>query len=718
VSEKAASADQFIDRALRWFGEANPLRLKSAWERGERLVELICASRTLLILDGLEPLQHPPGPMEGRLKDPALEALLKGLAERNAGLCVVTTREPVCELASYSRQAVPRIDLRRLDPQMGAALLRRIGVRGAEEELEEASKDYQGHALALTLLGTYLRDRHQGDVQRKGTVKLLQGHPERARHARSVMASYENWFAEEKDWAALNVLRLMGLFDRPADAAALQALRAHPIPGLSDALAEGDEERLVQAAQRLHSARLVNPEIRESRLVSMDAHPLVREYFADCLQEDFADAMKEGHRCLYEHLKESAKELPETLEEMMPLFQAVAHGCRAGLHQEVSDDVYLGRICRRDEFFAQYKLGASSADLAAVSNFFEHPWDRPSGNLTQARQSSLLSQAGFCLRALGRLSEAAEPMRAGLEGAKKQEDWKNAAARAGNLSELHLTLGDLPQAVDDARHSVELADRSKDAFEKRSKRTALADGLHQCGDLAQARSLFQQAEQMLKKEQPQDPLLYSLAGFRYCDLLLGGCEALAWTPPAPQPESAPSRPQALTRCREVRERAAQTLELMIQQEWLLDIALDHLTLGRTFLLEAVLEAPSPDLLSPAQHHLDRAVTGLREAGQQNHMPRGLITRAQLRRVQLQQTRDETFAQQAQQDLNEAAQIASRGPMPLFQADIHLEQSRLHHAQGNLDAARQALSQVRELIQKHGYHRRDAELEAAEEAVRL
>ena len=146
---------------------------------------------------------------------------------------------------------------------------------------------------------------------------------------------------------------------------------------------------------------------------------------------------------------------------------------------------------------------------------------------------------------------------------------------------------------------------------------------------------------------------------------------------------------------------------------MLSIALHHLILGRTYLLEAALDAPSTGLLSPAQHHLDRAVTGLREAAQQDEMPRGLIAGAQLHRFQFQQSGDESFAQQSKQDLDEAAQIASRGPTPLFQADIYLEQSRLHHAQGNLDQARQSLSKARELIQKHGYHRRDAELEAME-----
>jgi len=52
-------------------------------------------------------------------------------------------------------------------------------------------------------------------------------------------------------------------------------------------------------------------------------------------------------------------------------------------------------------------------------------------------------------------------MQAGLETAVKRLDWKNAAIRAGNLSELELLLGDLAAAIDDAERSVGFADNSE-----------------------------------------------------------------------------------------------------------------------------------------------------------------------------------------------------------------------------------------------------------------
>ena len=56
----------------------------------------------------------------------------------------------------------------------------------------------------------------------------------------------------------------------------------------------------------------------------------------------------------------------------MPLFAAVLHGCQAGKHQEVLDEVYRQRIARTNEYFSVKKLGAIGADLSALSGFFDY----------------------------------------------------------------------------------------------------------------------------------------------------------------------------------------------------------------------------------------------------------------------------------------------------------------------------------------------------------
>ena len=61
TSGDTSSADEFLDAALIWFGDPDP-RIGTAWEKGERLAKLVAHRRTLLVLDGLEPLQNPPWP--------------------------------------------------------------------------------------------------------------------------------------------------------------------------------------------------------------------------------------------------------------------------------------------------------------------------------------------------------------------------------------------------------------------------------------------------------------------------------------------------------------------------------------------------------------------------------------------------------------------------------------------------------------------------------
>jgi NACHT domain len=138
VSGETSSADEFLDAALHWFGDPDP-RLGTAWEKGERLARLVGHRRTLLILDGLEPLQNPPGAQGGRLREPSLQALLRELAAFNKGLCVITTRTPVADVADYEGTSVLRRDLEHLSSDAGAKLLGALGAKGSETELRSAS---------------------------------------------------------------------------------------------------------------------------------------------------------------------------------------------------------------------------------------------------------------------------------------------------------------------------------------------------------------------------------------------------------------------------------------------------------------------------------------------------------------------------------------------------------------------------------------------------
>ena len=126
---------------------------------------------------------------------------------------------------------------------------------------------------------------------------------------------------------------------------------------------------------------------------------------------------------------------------------------------------------------------------------------------------------------------------------------------------------------------------------------------------------------------------------------------------------------------------------------LLDIALDHLTLARVTLYRATLAPQPPAAITNL--HLAPALDGLRQAGMSDYLPKALLTAAHWQAL----AGDDAAARR---HLDEAQQIAERGPMPLYLADVHLHRARLFR-----DPSELALAQT--LIEQHGYGRRHEEL---------
>ncbi len=117
---------------------------------------------------------------EGRVREPSLQALLRELAAFNTGLCVITTRTPVADIADHERSSALRCNLEQLSNDAGAKLLRALGVKGQEAELRSASAEFSGHCLALTLLGSYLTDAYNGDIRAKMQRDLARVNAERS----------------------------------------------------------------------------------------------------------------------------------------------------------------------------------------------------------------------------------------------------------------------------------------------------------------------------------------------------------------------------------------------------------------------------------------------------------------------------------------------------------------------------------------------------------
>ena len=286
TKERATSAENFLDWAV------GKLRLTldttSASTKGEAIAAALADRRTLLVLDGVEPLQHGPGSQMGQLKDPGLRALLRRFAQMPSrmtqGMILLTSRLAIKDIGKWKGSVAPVRDLEQLSDQAGAALLRDNGVWGTDAQLREAAHNFGGHPLALALLATLLKETQHGDVRRRDHIRGVLADAENPGHdhARRVMESYEKerLSGEPVLSATMNI---MGLFDRPADGASLRALRAPVIEGLTDLIVGLSDEDWQRGVSRLRDARLLAP-MNPAEPNTIDAHPLVRDWFGERLR--------------------------------------------------------------------------------------------------------------------------------------------------------------------------------------------------------------------------------------------------------------------------------------------------------------------------------------------------------------------------------------------------------------------------------------------------
>ncbi len=724
TKERATSADQFLNWAIEKL--AIKIETTSATAKGEAIAEEIGKRRILLVLDGCEPLQHGLDRQQGELKDQGLRALLRRLASMPPsdphGLVVLTSRLAIQDVGRWKASGAPVVDVSALSDEAGAALLRDNGVWGTDKELLRASYDFGGHALALGLLASYLKEKHFGDVRRRDRIRAWLENDDNARHdhARRVMESYESEWLVKKP-TEHSIMYLIGLFDRPAAADCLAALRQDPaVEVLARKLSQLDEGSWQVAIARLREARLLLP-INPLLPDALDAHPLVREWFGERLKKTNEAAWKRMHGRLFDYLCSVTNEGDApTLEDITPLYQALAHGCRAGRYEEALK-VFGERICRLGSFskyhvfYSMRILGAVGSDLAAISWFFEDPYSTPASALPDSDKGWILNIAAIRLRAQGRLTEALPALQAALRIALKESDsGTGAIVRSTNLSEAQLLAGQISDAVKTAERSLEYAKKSNNRSQIMVRRTVLASALHAAGRREQAEGLFEISDQEQSQVDDLYTILFSLRGYLYCVLLLE----------KGQFDRAMSR-------------ATKTLAWSQMNGWLLEVALDNLTLGRAHFglaLSQRFDARRGAGVRAARLSLNASVDGFRKSSSNNHIPEALLSRAALSRCL-----GDWIG--SYRDIEDVEEIAEPGPMKLFLCDLALERARVALAEAEAfaplngliqdgppapvvpDAAEIArlkeeatrqLAVAADYIRTCGYHRRDealAELQA-------
>ncbi len=724
TKENLVSADLFVSTALVWLGDESPPSL-NLWARGLRLASLVKQTRFLLVLDGLEPLQYPPSAPEvaGQITDDSIRALLEELAKPDwEGLCLVTTRVPLSDLRRFQADGpgsgpgtVERLDLENLNERDGADLLQHLIGREADfRDLQAAVREVEGHALAITLMGNYLRDVHGGDLAARIYLDRLTVDVREGGHARRIMATYAAWLEREDRFAELTILRLIGLFDRPADPDAMVALLSDPqMRAFTGELNQGGDAWNA-AVDALRQMGLLNREFPDLP-GTLDAHPLVREHFRDQLRREHGEWWLQGNRTLFGYYQTQAPPLPDSSKDMNALYAAVTHGCAAGLYQQVFSDVLLKRVWRdRRTNFSTRRLGMTGSDLVALSNYFyPQQWTQLRTPSLAARARVLvLTNAGVRLRQLGRLVDARDCFGAVVREIDPREaqaeELEDASYAAAQYCELLVIAGKLTGGADESegalfngQRAVEYSNRGSDSYFSMHSRSSLAEVYFMLNDLAQADALFEQAMAIEREHRPRPPFLYSQGLFRYGYFLIetGRAEMIL-----------------------ADESADPAWGKNGEDSSLLSEAIRLLILGAAHraLIEAGNRAPA--FLAEGERILDDAINAFQTAGYADYTVRGLLERAHFYRA----LRNTRYYAGAQADLARAAAEARRGQMDLLYADVLLQQVACYldvwpvmttsERSSNRNKINDSLATARQLIEDISYGRRRGMLGELQDAA--
>lgn len=663
----AGSAETFLLDALRHFGDPTPSR-GTPKQKVDRLVNLITKQRTLLVLDGLEPLQNP---VTGKITDPSLNDFLRSLAWRMNGLCVITTRPPFRALADLDG-LVEHVHLGNLQDADGAMLLEQRGVDAAPEQLRSISARFLGHPLALTLYGTLVARVAKGNPEQAdaflacGEADVADDRTDEGRHARRIIEEYDRLLGDGPERA---ILRIMGLFDRPAAPDLLRALRGPPtIPGVNDKLLQLSEAGWNSAVHSLTQAKILLDGAEPGWL---DMHPLIRHVLAQHFERLNPDQFREAHGRLHERLRDSGPEedsMEDTLEELEPLLRAIWHAAKAHRWSDAFR-LYRYRIRRNNRHFSLYHINAVSADLAAQSVFLDRTGAPDRARLEPSDVAWLLSARAFSMRALGDVQRAQELL---IEASRAHEElgqFLDASIAEGNLAEMWTLLGNLDRAVVHCDREVSFARQSGDVFMSRLTRGHKAHILHYCGDLVQARQEYDKARAQVATCPSSYPLLalYEDVVFVwwYWELVFEMSD----------PESA--------------ARAIPTTPRL----WPVGEAFIHMIRARLASLSGKVEN--------ASQLFDSAIVQLRSSGEKTWLAIGLLSRARCRAV--------SQPQLAREDVQEARKIIGAANMRLSKCDAHMIEARMFALEGATEKAKEHLGVASKLIRETGYRARCEEL---------
>ncbi|TKJ38377.1 serine protease [candidate division LCP-89 bacterium B3_LCP] len=668
------SVEEFFEAALRYLsgGRIDTSKLPSSSLKAQVISAMLDVGRYLFILDGLEVMQHQGGDRYGLLKSKDLRDFLGYFSSPDHNsFCLITSRAPVHDLMEYVTYV--QRDVTCMHPADGRALLRKVGVeKGKDDELDRVVSECDGHALSLSLLGSFLADQYSGDISKASEIPqptdeiTQQASPKQYDHVHRILRRYD----ENLTKPGRAFLTLFSAFRLPVEESALEKVfRAPGELSLQASITTLSEKKFKAMITRLLTARILR---FDTSLGQYTVHPLIRNHYQERFEDHDPEQQKEAHLLIRDYYLEMGGDVPRhpTLDNLIPFIEAVHHCCFSGEYNQAYQ-IQIEHIFQYDRRVVAHELGAYETILSIMFDFF------PDGDTLQdplvknpGDKGWILNTVGFCLMSLGRLNEAAPFMERASKKVIELKDWHNASVGYRNLADLYASIGDLSASLDSAEEALILANREEDSVEKRVDiRNSLvwkAWVAHLSGNLQEAGDDFKRAETLEREDDSSVNYLYGLRGFMHAHHL--------------------RRYDDATYSRKV---IAANLIVCEEERYVNSVSRCHRMLGD-------LDADEGQYDS-ARDHYDKALRIARGITFLPALIEALLARGRW------YAKYRSDPQVAFSDLEEALEYALDSGYKIYEADIRIALAWAHYAAGDPTAARAEAERALRESEKMGYH---------------
>ena len=566
----------FLYEFLMWAHDI--LRTPKPNEKTDLVDAALAVSRAhtlVIVLDGLEVLQEgPEHAQHGAFLDGDLREFLAAFCQHeHRSLAVLTSRFVFADLDRFLGTAFHQLELHGLAPEQGAILLDELSVHGTASEREHISERLDGHPLGLRVFAEALPDedreqpRHFLDYAFRPD-KVSEGAPLNDK-LRRLLVFYEKKLPPVQT----RLLSVVALFRTPvADETVLRLARGlfgrkrkEPLP---------DDDALAAELKRLHTRGILTREFIEGGHGSA-CHPILRDHFRAALLGTGANTARRAADLLK---GQPSDEMPRSVKEIEPVLLAIELLLDAGQF-EAAHELYESRLANGQVFST---IPAPTDGLACALGFVRDEARRQyNEKLSQENLAFYLNEVGLSAMTSGHCELALFYYADANSIYREMQNAKYLSIGLQNESGLLVSLGRLAEARRAVTEAHQFATQERDEREICGSYAYNGWTVTLCGQVRTAAEDFALANELEKKNAPDDSELYSISGTQWAELLVR----------SGHPAMASRRTQA-------------NLRISERYQWNEDIARCHWMLGWCALAEGKLDVAEAEL-RPAELILHR-----------------------------------------------------------------------------------------------------------------